>query len=378
MRPSITLIPTLAILLVALPLAGIALDGRELGPYLDFPPRTTPARHAPFSWGVFFLLTALVLVCLAPLVHRILTCRRQASEVVPCKRAFPWWGWPGLALLLLAWVVAWNRFSWFAPLQRHTFTPIWLGYILVVNALTAWRTGRCLLLAHPRRFLALFPLSALFWWFFEFLNRFVQNWFYVGVAGLEPWQYFWEATLPFATVLPAVLSTSELLASFPRLHAGLGDAWRVDPGAPRALALITLAASAAVLTAIGVRPEILYPMVWVAPLLILLCLQALWRIPTILAPLARGDWREPWLAALAALVCGFLWELWNVHSLAHWVYAIPYVHRFQIFEMPLLGYAGYLPFGLQCLAAGSLLGGRVLGVGESGRRDAFWTGDSPA
>jgi hypothetical protein len=28
---------------------------------------------------------------------------------------------------------------------------------------------------------------------------------------------------------------------------------------------------------------------------------------------------------------------------------VPFVHRFQIFEMPLLGYAGYLPFGLECL-----------------------------
>jgi hypothetical protein len=41
-------------------------------------------------------------------------------------------------------------------------------------------------------------------------------------------------------------------------------------------------------------------------------------------------------------------------SLAHWEYAIPFVHRFQIFEMPFLGYAGYLPFGLQCLAVAQL------------------------
>jgi hypothetical protein len=57
-----------------------------------------------------------------------------------------------------------------------------------------------------------------------------------------------------------------------------------------------------------------------------------------------------WLGAIAALVCGFWWELWNFKSLAHWEYAIPSVHRFQLFEMPLLGYGGYLPFGLECLA----------------------------
>jgi hypothetical protein len=32
------------------------------------------------------------------------------------------------------------------------------------------------------------------------------------------------------------------------------------------------------------------------------------------------------------------------------VYHVPFVQRFHIFEMPLLGYAGYLPFGLECLA----------------------------
>jgi hypothetical protein len=41
--------------------------------------------------------------------------------------------------------------------------------------------------------------------------------------------------------------------------------------------------------------------------------------------------------------------------LVHWEYAIPSVHRFQLFEMPLLGYAGYLPFGLDCLAVTQLL-----------------------
>jgi hypothetical protein len=42
--------------------------------------------------------------------------------------------------------------------------------------------------------------------------------------------------------------------------------------------------------------------------------------------------------------------MWNSGSLAHWEYGIPFTHRFQLFEMPLLGYAGYLPFGLECVA----------------------------
>ena len=53
-------------------------------------------------------------------------------------------------------------------------------------------------------------------------------------------------------------------------------------------------------------------------------------------------------SASAALVCGFFWEMWNYWSEARWQYDIPYVGQFHVFEMPLLGYAGYLPFGLMC------------------------------
>jgi hypothetical protein len=34
---------------------------------------------------------------------------------------------------------------------------------------------------------------------------------------------------------------------------------------------------------------------------------------------------------------------------------VPYVQRFEIFAMPILGYAGYLPFGLECAAVEELL-----------------------
>ena len=35
---------------------------------------------------------------------------------------------------------------------------------------------------------------------------------------------------------------------------------------------------------------------------------------------------------------------------AFWVYSIPYVNVHHLFEMPLLGYLGYLPFGVYCYA----------------------------
>ena len=83
-------------------------------------------------------------------------------------------------------------------------------------------------------------------------------------------------------------------------------------------------------------------------------LQALRGQPTVFAPTAGGDWSRLFRLALAALICGFFWEMWNVHSQAKWIYAVPFVHRFQVFEMPILGFAGYLPFGIECAVIADL------------------------
>lgn len=50
---------------------------------------------------------------------------------------------------------------------------------------------------------------------------------------------------------------------------------------------------------------------------------------------------------LGALLCGFCWELWNFHACPKWVYQVPCVDCWHVFEMPLLGYGGYLPFSME-------------------------------
>jgi hypothetical protein len=75
----------------------------------------------------------------------------------------------------------------------------------------------------------------------------------------------------------------------------------------------------------------------------------------IFSQMGAGDWSVAVAAVLAALVCGGFWEMWNYFSLAKWKYSVPLVHGFPVFEMPLLGYAGYFPFGLECLVIGWML-----------------------
>ena len=194
----------------------------------------------------------------------------------------------------------------------------------------------------------LFGMSALFWWYFEYLNRFVHNWYYLGVETLSPGQYVLFATLPFSTVLPAVLSTHELLKTYPKLSAGLTEYKKISLPVRKVAALPVLLLAGLGLLGIGIYSEYLYPLIWISPLIIITSIQHLTGRQTIFSPITEGNWQRIFLLAISALICGFFWEMWNIYSFAKWEYSIPFVQRFHIFEMPLLGYAGYLPFGLEC------------------------------
>ena len=354
MRTTLTKLAILVPMLIGLPLAGLVWAGVPVRPYLQVPPVTSLVEQAPFSWWGVFLVLAPALAVVGPFAWRLFRVWPGTLRAVP-RGAFPWWGWAALAAGAGAWVLAWTRFPWFAPWQLHTFTPLWLAYILVVNAWTVRRSGRCMMLDRPLTFLALFPASALFWWFFEYLNRFVQNWYYVGAVNqLSAGEYIVFATLPFATVLPAVLGTQELLWSFPVFHKAYATFPALPLRRPRAAGAGMLAAAAAGLAGVGLRPDLLFPLLWVSPLLIVVGVQVCLGEENLLADACAGRWVAIATAAVAALMCGFFWEMWNVASLAKWQYAIPYVHTAQVFEMPLLGYLGYLPFGLECLVVGGL------------------------
>lgn len=325
----------------AAPLAGLALAGKPMTEYLGFPPRAEQAVPAPFEWAMFAAFALPALGALALYAAAIARSKPAASR--PAAR-FPWWGWLGLALAAGAWAAAWTE-GFVAPALRGVaFTLLWLGYILAMNAVAHRRSGFCPLVKRTAWFLCLFPLSAAFWWLFEYLNQFVRNWYYAGADAGGDWDYFLRATLPFSTVLPAAGSTWAWLATLPRV-----DALSLPPvRGHTALAWIALATGLAALAAIGVSPDLLYPMLWVAPVLVIAGLSHLLVAQTVFSPIARGDWRPVLQSALAALVCGLFWEMWNYGSAAKWHYSIPYVQRFHLFEMPLLGYAGYLPFGIEC------------------------------
>ena len=346
----------LFIILIGLPLTGVVLSGDNILVYLEFPPITRYVEHAPFSLPIFFGLGGFIIALVVPFVFRTWSFIGKNSiskKKMACL--FRWWGYMGLIAGLVAWVLAWTRFDWFTCFQTHTFVPLWLSYILVINALTKRRSGRCLMTRNTGAFLCLFPVSAAFWWLFEYLNRFTQNWYYVEVSRFSPLEYFLLASASFSTVLPAVLSTRDYFLTFPFFEEAFGRYDKVNPYATRVFVWVSIIVTGAGLACIRPFQNFLFPLLWISPLFIIVLQQVLTDKRHIFSDLAEGRWTMIVASAISALACGFFWEMWNYFSLAKWTYSIPFVGRFHIFEMPLLGYAGYLPFGLECAAIGGLI-----------------------
>ena len=103
----------------------------------------------------------------------------------------------------------------------------------------------------------------------------------------SPWAYFWFATLPFSTVLPAVLSTRQWLLSLNWIRQAFGNFRPITFPRPCQAAVFVLALSAAGLTGIGIWPNYFFPFLWISPLLIITCLQALTKESHTLSQMAE-------------------------------------------------------------------------------------------
>ncbi len=261
------------------------------------------------------------------------------------SRRFPFYGILALALCLTAWACSWLRID---PLYRYSFFPLWFGYILFIDALVVWRHGKSLLTRARWHYPLLFLTSSLFWWAFETLNIPVQNWHYILDQPYSPLAYFLLASLNFSTVLPAVMETAELLSTFQPLHPRLPAS---NPGPQLPLWGLVLVELLGILCLIlpWLYPHYFFGLIWLCLVLILDPINNLCKRKSALAHIAVGDWCF-FVLPLAGLCCGFLWEMWNFFALPKWYYTIPYVGFWKIFEMPLLGYLGYLPFALELFA----------------------------
>ncbi len=275
----------------------------------------------------------------------------SAIGLTPRTRHWPAHGWLGLGLVIVFWILNWSL----SGLRTHWgFFPMWLGYCLTVDALVFTRKGSSLLTRSPAAYVGLFLATVPIWWLFEVLNWRTQNWYYQGRQYFTDPQYFVLASLSFSTVMPAVFGTAELVSTFDRIK-------RIRRGAlivPKAATLLGLFATGCLmLVLLLLWPLYFFPFIWISVYLMVDTLNVWLGNRSLIRYIAEGDWRPVLALWAGCLICGFFWEMWNFYSYPKWVYQVPFAGFLYIFEMPLLGYGGYLPFSLELFALYHLITG---------------------
>jgi hypothetical protein len=103
---------------------------------------------------------------------------------------------------------------------------------------------------------------------------------------------------------------------------------------------------------------LIWPIVWPSPYLaapvwlgFILLLDPLNRrlgAESLLGDLRNGRYERLVNLTFAGFICGGLWEFWNYWARAKWIYDVPIMQNWKIFEMPVPGYLGFPAFALEC------------------------------
>ncbi|NNG27588.1 MAG: hypothetical protein HKM87_08680 [Ignavibacteriaceae bacterium] len=257
---------------------------------------------------------------------------------------FPFYGWIGILLIIIFWYLNWHL----EGLRTHIlFFPLWLGYSLTIDAIVFYRKGTSLFKRNVKKYFSLFLISAPAWWLFELINLATQNWIYDGRLFFTDLEYALLATLSFSTVIPAVFGTAELVGSFNWIQ-------KIKPGIKipptRSILIIHFFIGWLMLLLMIIFPQFFFLFLWMTLIFILEPVNVWLKNRTLFKYISVGDWRPVVSLWIGCLICGFFWEMWNYFSYPKWIYEVPLVDFFNIFEMPLIGYLGYLPFSLELFA----------------------------
>ncbi len=254
----------------------------------------------------------------------------------------------GLVGILMILFVELNFYLDIEPFARWYFPIIWFGYIFIVDALVYHIKNRSLLTKNFPHFILLLFISAAFWWIFEFVNFRLGNWNYMNPEGATSLSNgVIMATLAFATVLPAIIETMHLVEAmhlWKNLH--YKKHLHVTPKLLHGMIYTGLVSFGLVF----IIPKFAFPLIWLSLFLILDPFNYMHGSPSLIKHVQQGNWRFIALLGTAGLICGFFWEFWNYWAIVKWHYSIPYLGFLKIFEMPVLGYLGYIPFAWELYA----------------------------
>jgi hypothetical protein len=281
------------------------------------------------------------------------------------------YGWFGLALLAVSQYAMFRKME---PFYSWFYCFAWWSYILLADNLLLKLRGASLLSTRRRELLTMLPLSVFIWLLFEAYNFAIHNWTYNRVPAAI-WLRWPGYALAFATVLPGIFITSDLLQYI--LFPSSRQTW-ASGVEPLREAPSTAPSPGAQTAGLGLSvaplllPRIFFPTVWLGPLFLLDPVLEKLRLSSLSLQISRGQRARVWSLLLGGLFCGLMWEFWNFWAASKWLYTVPFFGGWKIFEMPILGFLGFAPFALECWVLYHVLRSVARNIGSPSRRLALW------
>jgi hypothetical protein len=265
---------------------------------------------------------------------------------------YPRYGTVGLVLLLLMQTAVYCSYS--AALAHYHWwritmwaTPVcWWGYILAVDAWIYRRRGASMLTDRRDLFGLQCILSVVFWCLFEAYNRILPGWRYENLSPDLAVRFVGYA-LSFATIMPGLFLTCALVQSYRAFGRARAGMFRWSTAALNA----SLVVGALFCFLPPFLPEPVrgycWAFVWTGWFFLLEPINYRRGLPSLYRDWEHGDWSRTLQLFAAGVICGLLWEFWNMWAYTRWVYVFSPVLSVKYFEMPLLGFLGFLPFALE-------------------------------
>lgn len=266
-----------------------------------------------------------------------------ASTTVTSPGLFKLHGWVGILIMAAGeWLLIQDSVfvkSWFTPIM-------WSGYILFADALLYKIQGFSLIINRRRQFLFMLVFSVMAWLIFEAYNLHLRNWRYIGLTQNLVSRYVgyvWS----FATIWPGVLLTYALI----RVYRIFGKIRLPTFQFKRSILYVICMAGLICLLMPFLVPRnlaaYLFGPVWIGFIFFLDPINYFIGANSLFRDLEEGKVDKLLALFVAGAICGLLWEFWNYWATAKWIYTLPFLQNPKIFEMPLFGFLGFLPFGVE-------------------------------
>jgi len=364
------ILATLAAITV-LPVIGFLIAGNRLAAaFFTFPP-IAPPQNVPGFNLLFFIVIAVIISAIA-LVYILpsLFGFKKATGQLPSEQSytFPVWFWIGLVMWIVPIVLLFAQAEQPKLLLNYSDLPLFWGFTLLLDGFVYKLRGNSMISKHPTELMGIATASVSGWMLYEYLNLFAnRTWYYPFGKNLLPGSavndeiFLVYSILGSSALMPLAFEWYDLLMAAPSLKHRFDDGVKIT--APKWLKIALIVLSLGGLLYLGYAPDKSFFFLFVWPLIAITAVLSLAKVWTPFTPIKDGNWTPFLVFGLAYLAQGFAMEGWNYfsathntwgglaqhsHSPAFWAYSVPFVDKFHLFEMPILGFLGYLPFSVYC------------------------------